>query len=175
MDVLALVPFALLFIGLAWALWLIFKREMLNQNIYRVITYFIGVIITFAFIGWMVDTYLPQWTAERLENARGSEDVETIQRLGREIWEDAMDEPPGEDVNFNTPVPPTGPSPVPTPVTGGSLSGQGAGEVTHVVVAGDTLFSLARRYGTSVSAIRQRNNLTGNTIYRGQTLFIPTQ
>ena len=38
---------------------------------------------------------------------------------------------------------------------------------------GDTLFSLARRYGVTVEAIQQANNLTGDAIDVGQQLIIP--
>ncbi len=63
-----------------------------------------------------------------------------------------------------TPVPPAAPAPAPTAPAGGT---------TYVVQAGDTLFSIAVRFGTTVEAIRQANNLTGDTIYVGQTLVIP--
>jgi len=43
----------------------------------------------------------------------------------------------------------------------------------HKVKKGDTLFGLARRYGTSVSKIRKANNLKGSTIHTGRTLIIP--
>ncbi len=43
----------------------------------------------------------------------------------------------------------------------------------YVVQQGDTLFSLARRYGVTVEAIQQANNLTGDGIYVGQQLIIP--
>jgi len=43
----------------------------------------------------------------------------------------------------------------------------------YVVQPGDTLFSLARRYGVTVEAIQQANNLTGDGIYVGQQLIIP--
>ncbi len=44
----------------------------------------------------------------------------------------------------------------------------------HVVSRGDTLYSLARRYGTTVSAIAQANGLrNSNWIYVGQRLTIP--
>ncbi len=38
----------------------------------------------------------------------------------------------------------------------------------------DTLYLLARRYGTSVQAIKSTNNLTSDFIYPGQRLIIPT-
>jgi LysM repeat protein len=45
--------------------------------------------------------------------------------------------------------------------------------ITHVVQRGETLFRLARRYGTSVAAIKTANNLRSDTIYVGQRLLIP--
>ncbi|MFQ6058750.1 MAG: LysM peptidoglycan-binding domain-containing protein [Anaerolineae bacterium] len=44
----------------------------------------------------------------------------------------------------------------------------------HIVRRGDTLFSLARRYGTTVQALAQANGLRDyNVIYVGQRLVIP--
>jgi len=51
---------------------------------------------------------------------------------------------------------------------------QEGGEVVHVVVWGDTLYSIARRYETTVNAIMEANNLDNPSyIYRGQRLAIP--
>lgn len=47
------------------------------------------------------------------------------------------------------------------------------GQQTYTVRPGDTLFSLYRRFGVSVEAIRRANGLSGNTIKVGQTLVIP--
>ena len=44
---------------------------------------------------------------------------------------------------------------------------------THIVQRGDTLFSIARRHGTTVAALRATNGLRSNTIYVGQRLTIP--
>ena len=50
----------------------------------------------------------------------------------------------------------------------------GAGcRFTHYVRTGDTLFSLARRYGTTVDAIKRANGLVSDTIYVGRNLCIP--
>jgi LysM repeat protein len=46
--------------------------------------------------------------------------------------------------------------------------------VTHVVQRGETLYSIARRYGSTVAAIQAANRLTSTTIYVGQRLLIPT-
>jgi LysM repeat protein len=43
----------------------------------------------------------------------------------------------------------------------------------YVVRRGDTLFSIARRSGTTVQAIMWTNGLTGSRIYTGQRLLIP--
>jgi LysM repeat protein len=43
---------------------------------------------------------------------------------------------------------------------------------TYVVQRGDTLYSIALRYGTTVAALKQINRLTGDLIYVGQVLFI---
>jgi membrane-bound lytic murein transglycosylase D len=44
--------------------------------------------------------------------------------------------------------------------------------VVHRVKSGETLFSIAQKYNTSVAAVRQSNKLRGNTIMAGQRLTI---
>jgi LysM repeat protein len=61
---------------------------------------------------------------------------------------------------------------VPAPTTAPSSS---ATEVTYVVQRGDTLYSIARRYGTTVQAVAARNGIANPSLIRvGQTLTIPT-
>jgi len=56
-----------------------------------------------------------------------------------------------------------GPSPTP-----------GAGPTTHIVQRGETVFSIARKYGKSATAIINANNLINpNFIFPGQVLNIP--
>jgi LysM repeat protein len=45
----------------------------------------------------------------------------------------------------------------------------------HIVRNGETLASIAQRYGVTIPAIMQANSLTSDTIYVGQRLFIPVQ
>ena len=45
--------------------------------------------------------------------------------------------------------------------------------LVHRVQRGDTLIGLAKRYGSSVEAIMDANDLTSDRIYRGQKLVIP--
>jgi LysM repeat protein len=48
-----------------------------------------------------------------------------------------------------------------------------SGWQTIVVRPGETLYTLARRYGTTVNALRRPNCLTGDQIYAGQSLYVP--
>ena len=44
---------------------------------------------------------------------------------------------------------------------------------TYTVKSGDTLYSIAKKYNTTVNAITTLNNLTSNTLSIGQNLKIP--
>ena len=46
--------------------------------------------------------------------------------------------------------------------------------ITYTVKAGDTLYSIAREYNTTVNNIKNQNNLTTNLLTVGQKLLIPT-
>lgn len=46
--------------------------------------------------------------------------------------------------------------------------------VTHTVVAGDTLYSLAKKYHTTVDALKKENQLTSDILSLGQRLTIPS-
>ncbi len=46
-------------------------------------------------------------------------------------------------------------------------------KVVHKVVKGDTLWSIARKYSTTVSAIKSLNNLTSNLLSIGDELIVP--
>ena len=43
----------------------------------------------------------------------------------------------------------------------------------YIVKAGDTLYSISRKFGVTVDDIKNRNNLTNNNIFIGQQLYIP--
>jgi hypothetical protein len=61
------------------------------------------------------------------------------------------------------PKPTPKPKPKPKPVS----------SRTHTVKSGDTLYSLSRKYGTTVSKIQSANGLSGTLIRVGQKLKIP--
>jgi LysM repeat protein len=58
------------------------------------------------------------------------------------------------------------------PVSAAPSRSAGPGS-TYVVVAGDNLTKIAKRQGTSVKALREANNLSGDKIIVGQKLTIP--
>ena len=47
--------------------------------------------------------------------------------------------------------------------------------ITYTVKKGDNLYDIAKKYNTSVSAIKSLNNLTSNTLNIGQILKIPSE
>lgn len=71
-----------------------------------------------------------------------------------------------------TDVPPTGVAPTETPVVPPPTAPPSS--CTHIVRPGDTLYSIAARYGVSVTAIMQANGIKNpDRIFVGQTLVIP--
>jgi len=54
-----------------------------------------------------------------------------------------------------------------------SISGTGSATRSHVVRRGETLTAIARRYGTTVSALQRANQLRGHVIHPRQVLVIP--
>ncbi len=55
----------------------------------------------------------------------------------------------------------------------GTPRSEWAPRMLHTVRNGDSLYSIARRYGSTVSAIRQANGLSGSLIRPGQSLVVP--
>jgi LysM repeat protein len=68
-------------------------------------------------------------------------------------------------------TPTTGPTP--TTAVGPTATPTSGTEFEYVVETGDTLWGLALRFGTTVEAIRTRNRLASDIIYKGTKLIIP--
>jgi LysM repeat protein len=176
----ALVPLIPLIVGLAWLGYLIFRKDLASQSLIKILTYFLGVIIIFLAVGWLIDFFLLSWANERLQNAENnSEWVELVNTTDDILDRSFVD--PGTEGNPSsvqvvpivvTPTPSFGAPPVVitvVPNQAGPVSGR-----TYTVVAGDTLHKIAQTFGTTVDAIMIANNLTNpNLIYPGQVLVIP--
>ncbi|HEU4742537.1 MAG TPA: LysM peptidoglycan-binding domain-containing protein, partial [Meiothermus sp.] len=94
---------------------------------------------------------------------------------------------PGSGANPSAPSTPSQPAPAqpsslnPAPQPGNPSSAQpqpsptpaATGSATYSVQRGDTLFSIARRLGVTVEALKGENNLTGTALSVGQVLKVP--
>jgi len=73
-------------------------------------------------------------------------------------------------------TPATTPVPGSTPVPGATLTPTPhplTDPIQYTVVAGDTLYSLAKRYGTTVQAIMAANGMLSYALYIGEVIWIP--
>lgn len=53
-------------------------------------------------------------------------------------------------------------------------TGTSALAASYKVVKNDSLWAISKKYGVSISSLKKANSLSGNTIYVGQTLKIPS-
>lgn len=90
-------------------------------------------------------------------------------RQANGIWGDYLDVGKKLDLPA-TPTAPSTPASTPTPAPAPANPSTGT---SYTVVAGDTLFLLAKRYGTTVDALRQANGITDSYLEVGQQLRIP--
>ena len=56
-----------------------------------------------------------------------------------------------------------------------SYSKPGVSSNTYIVVKGDSLWAIAKKYGISVDSLKKANNLTSNLLKIGQKLIIPSK
>jgi len=185
---LALIP---LIFAVFWTAWLLFKKDLPSEALVKILSYFAGVIIVFSVVGFLAVQLIPSWANNLLNSGRESEEYNEFQDTFGEIWRDAM--------GLETPVPTLPPTPRPAPptlapepgeptpdsqtpeptVTGGSdVDRQGQNQpparYEYIVRYGDTLFSIARSYGTTVETLVELNGLADpNAIEAGQVLKIP--
>jgi LysM repeat protein len=84
--------------------------------------------------------------------------------------------PPRQEPTPPAPMPPVNPPPPAAepapPVLPPAAEPPPASELYHTVERGDTLFSLSRRYNTTVEAIKRLNNMTSDALSIGQRLRI---
>jgi LysM repeat protein len=77
-------------------------------------------------------------------------------------------------------LPPSQPGPQPTSAPLPPAQGQGGtitGETSppfYIVQPGDSLWSIAHKFGVDIDTLRAINNISGNIIYPGQVIYLPT-
>ena len=170
--------FTIVLIGLAfvWGFWLIFKRDLMSINLGKLISYFIGVVLTLLVV-WIITTkFVPWWTLRLIQDTQQSQNVKAVESAVQGIWKEAISEEtviatavpvqpqPTAPVSNVPPADTTNPEPITTQVEG---------QQTHTVQSGETLYKLSKTYGVSVDAIQQANRLDSETIQVGQKLVIP--
>lgn len=79
---------------------------------------------------------------------------------------------PSPSISPAVPAPPTAEPPTPIPVTPPACVPPDDWGI-HLVTQGNTLYSLARRYGTDVDTLMFVNCLSTHTIFTGQRLYVP--
>ncbi|HOT90635.1 MAG TPA: LysM peptidoglycan-binding domain-containing protein [Anaerolineae bacterium] len=171
----AIVVLFLIFVAIVWAFWLIFKRDLMANNLGKLLTYFAGVILTLLIVLWITSRFLPWWAVRLINDTRQSATAKQLQDVSVDLFNQIVTNP-GVVVTA-VPVGPTptpAASPIATPVTvpAQSLLPTGS-ERIHTVQSGETLYRISRYYGVDLQRLKQRNNLTSDTIYPGQQLIIP--
>jgi hypothetical protein len=178
MDLLQLLRFVPLIIGAGLIVFLLFRQGPIRDfKLSKLLLYFVGILISLFFVGWLVDTFVFSWANERLQaTTDGSFDTFVDYT---ELIIDASLDIPSSQTTGGAPIAPTQPPVVivVTPAAGleqvPPTSGIATGTVQYTVVAGDTLYSIATRFGTTVNDIMVVNGLTSHVIYPGQVLLIP--
>jgi LysM repeat protein len=178
MDFLELLKFAPLILGFAFIAFLLFRKDPINSfNLGKLITYFIGVLITFFVVGWLVDSFVFSWANDRLENADSSVEFQEFKDRSEQIIDNSFNE---DGTSQTTVVQPQPTAPITnvivvtaTPGSTDPVVRPESGPTQYTVVSGDTLFGIAQRYHTTVNDIMVVNGLTSHTIMPGQVLNIP--
>jgi LysM repeat protein len=175
MDFLELLKFAPLIIGFSFIAFLLFRKDAFSSfNLGKLITYFIGVLITFFVVGWFVDSFVFSWANDRLENADNSVQFQEFKDRSERIIDNSF-----SNDSSTTVVQPQPTTAVTTQVVVTATPSTPSdpvlrsGPTQYTVVSGDTLFAIAQRYSTTVNDIMVVNGLTSHTIIPGQVLNIP--
>ena len=185
MNLVNLLIFIPLAIGVAWLFYLIFRQDLAAKPLTHILSYFLGVLIIVIVVGWLIDTMLPNWLNTRLQNAQTSVELREFVDSTTVLIEDSVSTDNSRQVILPAPtrvviIPDGTPGAdggtgvvAPLPGDTGSLDVQVSG--THTVVAGETLSSISDRYGVSLEDLRAANNRYNDLIFVGEVLNIPAQ
>lgn len=176
MNLTELLKFLPLIIGAFLAYHLIFKQGLPAKSLGAILTYFIGILIVFFAVSWLITTFLAGWATDLLEAGTTSQEWQQFMNASENVVEDAFSSESAPNSAGATVVP-VAPANQGVTVTATPHPNPGVpavvGPTTYTVVVGDTLFSIAQRYNVSVDALMRANNLTSHIIQPGQVLNIP--
>ena len=183
MNLSELLKFLPLVVGLSLAFYIIKQYSVDKFSIWQLLLYFLGIIVTFVFVGWFVDYYLIDWMNDRLATADSSAAFVELEVRTKSIVEDAFNDPSASSSSvYNTPAqaPPPNTTVIIVPTHTPQASGGGGpttavvvGTTEYIIVAGDTLFGIAKRHSVTVNDLMVANGLSTHTIQPGQIIIIP--
>ncbi len=170
MSVITWIPVILVILAFIWGFWLIFRRGDIVTQPVRMIGYFLGALVALVLAGIVTVFIFPAWAHQLLDLAGSSPSVQNFQRDVQGIFQRQVEPYVG------TPTPVVSPVLVPiNPGASGLSVTPAAGQVVYTVQRGDTLYSIARKYGVRAQAIQALNGITDpNKISVGQRLLIPS-
>ncbi len=183
MNLTELLKFLPLIIGVFLAYHLIVRQSLPSKKLGEMLTYFIGILIVFGVISWLITSFLAGWATDLLQAGTNSVEWQEFIRESESVVQDAFNNSGGN--SGQRPV--VQPTVVPvivvtaTPMPGQSFFvvppvGQPqprTGPVQYTVVAGDTLTKIGQMYGVTPEDIRLANGIVGDLIQVGQVLIIP--
>jgi hypothetical protein len=170
LDLGQLLYFVPMIVGLILAYHLIFKVQLPNKGIWSIITYFIGILLVFLAVSFIITQVFASFTNDLLEAGQSAEWQQVI-NTSATIIDSAFDTNTSGGGTGSIAPTPTTPSVI--IITATPVGGGGSNVVYYTVVQGDTLSGIAARFGTTVGAIKSANGLTSDLIYVGQVLVIP--
>jgi len=176
MDVSALLNFAPLIIGIFLAYHLIFKQKLPSENLGKIVSYFVGIVIVFFAVSWLITTFLAGWATELLQAGTTSTEWQLFIDASEGVVEDVFVPEENMQPTATTPSQPAQvvATPIPNTSPGTNLQEAEGAPVSYTVQPGDTLIRIAQRYGTTVDKIVELNGLASpNQILVGQVLLIP--
>ena len=90
MNLLELLKFIPLIIGAFLAYHLIFKLQLPSKNIGAILTYFIGTIIVFIVVSWLITSFLAGWANDLLDAGTTGDEWQQFIDASEDVVNDAF-------------------------------------------------------------------------------------
>lgn len=179
MNLTELLKFLPLVVGVFLAYHLIVRQALPAKKLGEMLTYFIGIIVVFLLITWLITSFLAGWATDLLQAGTNSVEWQQFIRESESVVEDAFTRNNGsQPVLQPTAVQVLVVTATPFPSQSIFIAPSDAprtGPTQYTVVAGDTLTRIAQIFGTTPEDIRLANGIVGDLIQVGQSLIIPAR